>query len=158
MTTPISDLERLRAAMQADDGERADFWNPQPNDMLVGTVESYSVGQTRVGERRICNVRDADSGMEVAVWLSRSMLQQLFEEKHPQVGDQICVKYFGVTQPKRAGGSEYHRYALGVVRRIPATSNQSAQPQTTQSVSIRANEDDGPDISWNDLENRDLPF
>jgi hypothetical protein len=144
--TAISDLERIRTAMQADTGGYADYWDPQPGDMLCGTVLSFSVGQTKVGERRVCTVSDIDTGKQVAIWLSRSMLQSLFEEQHPQVGDTICVKYHGVRQPKRAGGSGYH--ALQVVR---STSNRPTQTPDGP------DDGGGPPIVWDDLE-ADLPF
>jgi hypothetical protein len=114
--TPISDRERIRAAMAASDGTWPDYWDPQPGDVLSGTVERLDVGQTKLGERRIIVVSADDTGELVSVWLTRSVLASELEKAKPREGDWVCVKYHGVREPKRADASPFHGYSVRVVR------------------------------------------
>ncbi|MEJ5370251.1 MAG: hypothetical protein WHT08_18220 [Bryobacteraceae bacterium] len=88
-------------------------WRPEPGDVLVGTVLRYDVGHTAYGPVRTCTVR-TDDGERVAIWLSSTVLLDLFKRERPQVGERIGLRYQG-KHPEHG----YHRYRLIVDRDEP---------------------------------------
>lgn len=88
-------------------------WRPEPGDVLVGRVAHYDRGVTPYGEVRTC-VLEEDNGQRWTVWLSSTVLLELFKRERPQVGERIGLKYLG-KHPEHG----YHRYRL-IVDRAPA--------------------------------------
>jgi hypothetical protein len=91
-------------------------WKPEPGDVLVGRVVQYSTAMGRYGPCRTCII-ERDEGGRVAVWLSLTVLLDLFKKEKPQVGERIGLKYLGRDEAKG-----YHRYRLIVDRAEPEPS------------------------------------
>ncbi len=146
MTIEPSAAERMRSEVTDWDGGFPDYWDPKPGDALIGTLERYDVGTTKLGERQIAIVRDEESGELISVWLSRSVLKNEFERQAPQPGDLIGLKYFGLQQPRDPNGSEFHKYGLRVSRApgsrlMVQTSAETAAPAPAASTSPNESDD-----------------
>ena len=89
-------------------------WGPDVGDILVGTVEQYAQGHTQYGAIRTVIVRDEETGETVSIWLSSTVLLDVFRRERPAIGERIALKYLG-KHPTRG----YHRYHL-IVDREPA--------------------------------------
>lgn len=87
-------------------------WKPQAGGVLVGTVESYDTGFTPYGAVRTVIVMQGD-GERVSLWLSSTVLLDLFRRHKPKPGERIGLKYLG-KDPKKG----YHRYHLIVDRPV----------------------------------------
>lgn len=87
-----------------------DAWKPQAGDVLVGTVETYDTGFTPYGAVRTVIVMQ-ENGERVSLWLSSTVLLDLFNRLKPKHGERIGLKYLG-KDPKK----HYHRYHLIVDR------------------------------------------
>jgi hypothetical protein len=86
-------------------------WRPEPGEILVGFIVSYDVGHTPYGEVRTVMVAQEDTGRKVSLWLSSTVLLDLFQRHKPQPGERIGLKYLG-KDPEKG----YHRYRLVVDR------------------------------------------
>ena len=91
-------------------------WIPEPNAVLVGVVEHYDEGFSHYGPVRTVIVRDEQTGERVSVWLSSTVLLNLFEARKPKIGERIGLKYLGKDVHKG-----YHRYHLVVERKAEFT-------------------------------------
>jgi hypothetical protein len=143
-------VARLRAAMVADDGSPPEMWDPQPGDQLIGELIGYEERTSnRIGDFRTAIVEDLDSGEQVAVFLTRSVLKNEFEKQAPRPGDTVGIKYHG-RQLARNGETEYHRYSLRVVRAEgsappvvqAAGSGRAGGPERSQGSASPTNADD----------------
>lgn len=85
-------------------------WKPNVDEVLVGEILSYDRGFTPFGEVRTVIIRQ-ESGEKVSLWLSSTVLLDLFRRYEPKVGEKIGLKYLG--KDARKG---YHRYRLVVDR------------------------------------------
>jgi len=90
-------------------------WKPTAGDVLVGTVESYDTGFTPYGSVRTVIVTQ-ENGERVSLWLSSTVLLDLFNRLKPKPGEKIGLKYMG-KDPKK----HYHRYHLIVDREVDLT-------------------------------------
>jgi hypothetical protein len=86
-------------------------WRPEPGDILVGRIDAYDVGHTNYGPVRTVLLTQEDTGERVSVWLSSTVLLNLFEQHKPKPGERIGLKYLGKDETKG-----YHRYRLVVDR------------------------------------------
>jgi hypothetical protein len=89
-------------------------WRPQPGDILVGFIDGYDVGYTSYGEVRTVIVTREETNQKVSVWLSSTVLLNLFQKHKPRPGERIGLKYLGKDREKG-----YHRYRLVVDRPEP---------------------------------------
>ncbi len=89
----------------------APAWRPTVGGTLVGYIDGYDVGHTPYGPVRTCTVTEETTNRKVSVWLSSTVLLDLFDKHRPQPGEKIGVKYLGKDAEKR-----YHRYRLIVDR------------------------------------------
>jgi hypothetical protein len=69
--------------------------------MLVGVIDSYHVGPTPYGPVRTCILTDEAIHQRVSLWLSNTVLLDLFGKHKPQVGEKIGLKYLGKDEEKR---------------------------------------------------------
>jgi hypothetical protein len=88
-------------------------WLPQAGEILVGTIEGYDTGKTKWGPYRTCIIQNELTGAKVSIWLWHLVLQKLFDEAQPSVGERIGVQYLGKHETK-----DYHRYRLMVDRPV----------------------------------------
>jgi hypothetical protein len=86
-------------------------WKPKDGDILVGFVDSYDVGHTPFGAVRTCIVTEEATNKKVSLWLSSTVLLDLFQRHKPKPGERIGLKYLGKDEDKG-----YHRYRLLVDR------------------------------------------
>jgi hypothetical protein len=128
VTTATRDLER---ELREWDGTWPECWKPKPGDILVGTVERYSTGQTMYGPCRTVILR-RDDGERVSLWLSSKVLLSQFEQHQPRVGERVGVRYHG-KHPERG----YKRFSLLVDR------DQPAEPDFSPIGGERDDTDDG---------------
>lgn len=87
-------------------------WRPEVGDVLVGEILSYDVGFTPYGEVRTVIVKP-ETGEKVSLWLSSTVLLDLFRRHKPKPGERIGLKYLGKDTKKG-----YHRYHLIVDRPV----------------------------------------
>lgn len=114
-----TDLNSLRERAEADDGSRAPYWAPEVNEVLTGTLLYYTDGNTENGPCRIAVIERYPDGELVNVWIFRKVLVREFEEKRPQPGDGVVIKYFGQRDSQTPNGRPFHLYRLWVSRRQP---------------------------------------
>jgi hypothetical protein len=94
--------------------DHPDPWDPDPGDYLIATVDHYDRAQTNFGKNYVCNAVNEDTGELVAVWLSYTVLLEQFQDKKPEPGERIGLKYHG-THPEK----DYRLYTLKVDREGP---------------------------------------
>lgn len=102
-----------RDLMEALDEEAEGWpasWNPEPGDNLVGTIRRYSTGPSAYGPVRTVII-ERDNKERVSLWLSSTVLLDLFKRDKPKVGERIGVRYLGKHPEKK-----YRRWALVVDR------------------------------------------
>jgi hypothetical protein len=102
-------------------------WRPKPGEILVGFIEDYDVGHTPYGEVRTVMVAAEETGEKVSIWLSSTVLLNLFDRHKPRPGERIGLKYLGKDAEKG-----YHRYRLLVDR-----------PEAVDFSPLGGEEDDG---------------
>jgi hypothetical protein len=86
-------------------------WKPKLGDALVGFIDGYDIGHTPFGAVRTCIVTEEASNKKVSLWLSTTVLLDLFQKHKPKPGEKIGLKYLGKDEEKR-----YHRYRLLIDR------------------------------------------
>lgn len=89
--------------------EWAQAWDPDPRDMLIGTLEGYDEGDTKYGTVSVARIREANGGLR-ALWFYHSVLKQEWKKANPDVGDRVGVQYLG----KRTGKN--HSYHMWIVK------------------------------------------
>jgi hypothetical protein len=102
-------MKNLRSELETWNGW-PEAWRPEPGDILVGIIDGYDVGHTAYGPVRTVLLTQ-DTGGRVSVWLSSTVLLNLFEQHKPKPGERIGLKYLGKDENKG-----YHRYRLVVDR------------------------------------------
>jgi hypothetical protein len=104
-------------------GQRIDKnWEPEPGNTLMGTLtDAMVVNGTRYGDTPLAVITDKDAGTKHGVWLSRSMLLRLFNEKRPAPGSKVVIRYNG-TAVSPSSGRTYHTYRMRVETRLPFVS------------------------------------
>lgn len=102
-------MRNLRDELETWDGWPP-AWRPQEGDVLVGRIDAYDVGHTQYGPVRTVLLTQ-DDGERVSLWLSSTVLLNLFEQHKPKPGGRIGLKYLGKDADKG-----YHRYRLVVDR------------------------------------------
>jgi hypothetical protein len=146
-STEDEEIDRLRQAMEDDDGSPPEMWDPEPGESLIAELLRYEERSTKVGPCRVAVVREADGeGQLWSVWLSRSVLKNEFEKQSPRPGDMLGLKFFG-EKTTRNGQSTYFLYALKVVRTKAADRLAGAvgvAPATSGVVNI--NDEDDEDV------------
>ncbi len=103
-------MRDLRRELMEWDGWPAS-WRPEPGDVLVGRVLHYDRGFTPYGEVRTCIVEE-DDGRRWSVWLSSTVLLDLFKRERPQVR--------GVVSATRGNHGQSLAYA-GRLHGVPVT-------------------------------------
>jgi hypothetical protein len=86
-------------------------WKPKAGDVLVGFIDGYDIGHTPYGDVRTCLITDEATNEKRSLWLSSTVLLDLFHKHHPTPGERFALKYFGKDSDKG-----YHRYRLVVDR------------------------------------------
>ena len=74
-------------------------------DTLIGKVLSIRQVNTRVGPRKLLEIRTSDG--DYAVWLSHKVLEEELQRKEVKAGDFIGIKFLG--RPK---GKRYYLYSV----------------------------------------------
>ena len=74
-------------------------------DFLIGKVLDIRTVPTRVGERKLMEIRTKKG--DFALWLSHKVLEQEIERKGIKAGDIVGIKYLGREQGKR-----YYNYIV----------------------------------------------
>jgi hypothetical protein len=111
-------------------------WEPEPGDDLVGIVtDALVVEGTRWGYVVVAVMTDIRDVMW-GVWLSRTVLKRLFEEKRPQIGALISIVYLG---PETSGstGYTYHNYMMGGGPSIDVTGREWAEDAIDEARKVR---------------------
>jgi hypothetical protein len=103
-------LRNLQKELETWDGY-PEAWRPKPGEILVGFIESYDVGHTSYGEVRTVIVAEEETGRKLTLWLTSTVLLNLFQRHKPKPGERIGLKYLG-KDPEKG----YHRYHLVVDR------------------------------------------
>ena len=103
-------------------GRRIDEnWQPEPGDDLTGRItDAMVVVGTRYGDIDVAVVTDAETGIKYGVWLSRTVLKRVFEEKRPALGALIYIGYVG-PETAKGSGYTYHVYQIGCADRLEVT-------------------------------------
>jgi hypothetical protein len=96
------------------DKDYAPGWKPEPGDKVAGVVVERSQRDGGFGMYPIITVRQ-DSGAEIAIHASSTVIQNEVTAQDPQPGDQIGVLYQGEKTAKD-GRSTYHAYRVIVVK------------------------------------------
>lgn len=104
-------MRNLHHELETWDGY-PDAWRPEPGEILVGVVVEYDQGHTAYGPVRTVIIAGED-GRRVSLWLSSTVLLQLFQRHQPKPGERIGLKYLGKDPDKG-----YHRYRLLVDRPV----------------------------------------
>lgn len=80
-------------------------WLPEPGEWIVGTFDGVEQIEGRFGMQSVMRVIDTEG----TTWRVRmtAVLKSLIEEKKPEVGQQLGVKYFGRHESKR-----YHKWGV----------------------------------------------
>lgn len=86
-------------------------WRPKVGDVLVAVIDGYDIGHTPYGAVRTCIVTEEATNTKVSLWLSSTVLLDLFNKHKPIPGEKIGLKYLGKDDDKK-----YHRYRLVVDR------------------------------------------
>jgi hypothetical protein len=86
-------------------------WRPKPGEVLVGFVDCYDQGHTSYGPVRTVTIIHEKTNTKVSVWLSSTVLLNLFQKHKPKPGERVGLKYLGKDKEKG-----YHRYRLVVDR------------------------------------------
>jgi hypothetical protein len=103
-------------------------WKPTPGAVLVGFIDGYDVGHTAYGPVRTVIITEEATNTKRSLWLSSTVLLDLFQRQKPKPGERIGLKYLGKNQEKG-----YHRYHLIVDR-----------PETGDFSPLGGEEDDTP--------------
>ncbi|HOP78928.1 MAG TPA: hypothetical protein PLZ21_00005 [Armatimonadota bacterium] len=85
----------LRSELANDEPQWGKAWNPQHGEILVGILRSYTRASNNFGTCHVANVEDEQTGQIVSVWLSSTVLLDLFRQHHPKRGERLGIKYLG---------------------------------------------------------------
>lgn len=104
----------LAAEAEKGEGQRRSWSGTNEGDesTIVGEMVGFDVWQSDDGPVRIAVLR-LESGEEISVWLSRSVLRNEVEAWKPRQGELVAIAYLGEKQPK-SGGNAYHNYNVKV--------------------------------------------
>lgn len=132
----LNDLkEELQEQRNRNEEGYASAWRPDTGDILVGTLKDYKEDvQTQYGVCDVAEISDPD-GQRQAVWLFHRVLENLWEEENPEIGDNVGVLYLGETTPKN-GGSSYHNYELLVEKNTSTEVNETNQTPSNDPAEI----------------------
>lgn len=92
------------------DRDYAPAWRPEPGDKLVGVIAELSEREGYDGDPYPIVTVQADDG-SFAFHAFHSVAQNELARLRPQVGDEIGVKYEGVTKSAN-GRTTYHAYRI----------------------------------------------
>jgi hypothetical protein len=101
------DLER---ELDEQSNQWPDSWRPRDGEILCGRVVRYATGPTKYGTCHTC-ILERDDGARVSVWLSSTVLLDLFRKERPKVGERVGIKSLG-KHPEKG----YRRWSLVVDR------------------------------------------
>lgn len=104
----MADLEE-ELEQERREKEWAQPWEPDPRDMLIGTLEGYDEGDTKYGAVPVAHIRD-ENGVLNALWFYHDVLKKEWKQASPNVEDRVGVQYLG----KRRG--ENHDYYMWTVK------------------------------------------
>jgi len=104
-------LEKIEA--EQDSIQNSKTWEPEPGDVLKGTVVGGAIVPTKFGPAKIVNVLEngEEGGQVFTVWCSRKIIADRLTALAPKPGKGISVKYVGLKQPKRDGNA-FHMYVM----------------------------------------------
>lgn len=90
-------------------------WNPdEEGERVMGEVVHIERGAPSPhGPCDVVTLSTPD-GEPMALWLSHVVLREKWEEKQPEVGDKVAVRFDGFTE--NSNGREYRLYSLVVER------------------------------------------
>jgi hypothetical protein len=106
-------MRDLRKELSDWDGY-PEAWRPEPGEILVGFVVGYDEGPTSYGPVRTVIIAREEDGQKVTVWLSSTVLLDLFQKQKPRPGERVGVRYLGRDKAKG-----YHKYHLVIDRPEP---------------------------------------
>lgn len=90
----------------------APSWQPEPGDIIVGTIVGFSIGSGQYGDVNIATIHDEEINQDLAVWLSSKVLLNEFQRLEPKIGERIGIRYDGKHPDKG-----YHRYIVQIDRK-----------------------------------------
>ena len=120
----------LKRAQEANISEGSTWTPDSAGDFIVGRILTYGPIQTQYGDRlmmKISAVKVVMAGDQVkpgtfTVW-ERSQLKQLWEEKHPHIGDDVAIVFKRETPTKHGNGMKLFTCELE-----PSADSQPDQP------------------------------
>jgi len=105
-------MRNLQKELETWDGY-PEAWRPKPGEILVGFIDGYDTGHTAYGDVRTVVVTCEETNQKVTLWLTSTVLLNLFQRHKPKPGERIGLKYLG-KDPEKG----YHRYHLVVDRPV----------------------------------------
>jgi hypothetical protein len=105
-------MRNLHKELETWDGY-PEAWRPKPGEILVGFIESYDEGHTSFGPVRTAIIAEEETGRKWTIWLTSTVLLNLFQRHKPRPGERIGLKYFGKDEVKG-----YHKFHLVVDRPV----------------------------------------
>jgi hypothetical protein len=106
-------MRNLQKELETWDGTYPEAWRPKPGEILVGFIENYDEGHTSYGPVRTVVVAEEETGRKLTLWLTSTVLLNLFRRHKPRPGERIGLKYLG-KHPEKG----YHTYRLLVDRPV----------------------------------------
>lgn len=86
------------------------IWKPGVDDCIVGRLVGIRDIKTKMGNSRITDIADEESGELVSVWMT-VVLQHEFEDQKIEIGERIGLHYLGNERG-------YHDYIVMVDRDV----------------------------------------
>lgn len=106
-------MRDLRQELQENDGEYPPSWKFQQGEVIVGEILAYSQASTNYGPAWVCLIEEEERG-KLAIWLTSTVLVDLFKKLKPKVGERIGLRCLGKHREK-----DYWRFVLKVDREEP---------------------------------------
>ena len=101
-------LTKLEQRLDEKAGDFAEAWRPSEGDSVIGEVIRTDRRDGGHGTYLIVTLQ-TDQG-EIAIHAFHEVLKREFEERAPQIGELIAVKYLGEKQGR--AGNRYHAYTV----------------------------------------------
>lgn len=134
------------------DKERAeegfpDRWeHDEEGDMLIGEIMTIDTGiPTEFGEVDVATILDEETGEEVSLWLTHTVLENEWRRSNPSVGDRVGVAYLGTVEKEKT--RNYENYTVRVDGEDQSQGNQNQAPAGSSQQSDSNQEDDAQDIT-----------
>lgn len=154
-------------------------WKPTPGQTITARIVKYDRGYTSRGDQAWILVVESlrQPGKLASVWLLHTALRNKVNEKRPQPGEVIFLRYDGMVTPKH-GGDQYHGWTLAIDRDeatnptfgFPWDADNNVDPRTEADTMLLPNSTAPPHRDepgqagepWNDTQavpvDDDIPF